>query len=142
MHNAAKISVAVTAMALLGSSVLAQTPPPPSAPAHHGIFSRFFHPKPKPGMTTPMHSGMTPNHSLMGSHSPMGGSNAMSGQYIGNKNSHVFHMPGDKGSLPAPQNRIYFPTAAAAEAAGYHAAGSGHTTTSHHTMMHGAPIRR
>ena len=137
MHNALKTSAAILALALLGGAVLAQTPPP--APAHQGLFSRLFHPKPKPGVTS--------NHSVMPGHSMMPNHSMMGGQFIGNKNSHVFHMPGDKGSLPAPQNRVYFSSAAAAEAAGYHAAGSGrstsgHNMTSHKTMMHGAPIQR
>lgn len=49
---------------------------------------------------------------------------AMSGLIIGNKNSHVYHMPGDKGALPAPKNRVYFRTEAQAVAAGYHRAGA------------------
>ena len=55
----------------------------------------------------------------------------MGGQIIGNKNSHVYHMAGDRGAMPAPQNRVYFPNAAAAEAAGYHMAGGGRGMTRH-----------
>jgi hypothetical protein len=45
------------------------------------------------------------------------------GSIIGNKNTKVYHMPGDK-NLPDEKNRVYFSSASAAEAAGYHAAGS------------------
>ena len=69
----------------------------------------------------PVHDGREDNHS-------------------GNKNSHVYHLPGDKGSLPAPQNRVYFSSAAAAQAAGYHAAGNGHSMTSHSAMMHSTMV--
>jgi hypothetical protein len=158
MHNALKTSAAFAALALLGGAAFAQTtPPPPPAPAHHGIFSRLFHPKPKTGIyqsngsaAHPMNgqSGRMPGHSITGHpaitgrHSMMqGGTSAMTGQFIGNKNSHVFHMPGDKGALPAPQNRVYFASAAAAQAAGYHAAGSGRSMTSHKAMSHSAPMQ-
>jgi hypothetical protein len=149
MNNVVKNFAAVTAFAFSAGTAFAQTPPPPPAPAHHGILSRLFHPKPKPGvyqsngsMAHPMNGqpgmmhhpagsfgtrpGMTGSHSMMG------------GQFIGNKNSHVYHMPGDKGSLPSPKNRVYFSSAAAAQAAGYHVSGSTHSTTSHSTMMHGS----
>src|SRR5438105_4307971 len=56
----------------------------------------------------------------------MGGMNghAMpgSGQIIGNKSTKVYHLPGDKGHLPAEKNRVYFRTERDAMAAGYHAA--------------------
>ena len=42
------------------------------------------------------------------------------GQIIGNKNSKVYHAP-DCGSLPNEENRVYFASAAEAEAAGYRA---------------------
>lgn len=45
------------------------------------------------------------------------------GKIIGNKNSKVYHMPGDKGNMPADKNTIYFKTESAAIAAGYHKAG-------------------
>lgn len=47
------------------------------------------------------------------------------GNVIGNKNTKVYHLPGDKGALPAEKNRVYFRTAKEAEAAGYHRAGVG-----------------
>jgi hypothetical protein len=46
-----------------------------------------------------------------------------SGQIIGNKNTKVYHMPGDN-NLPDEKNRVYFKSAADAEAAGYHASKS------------------
>src|SRR5256885_9198074 len=33
-----------------------------------------------------------------------------SGQIIGNKSTKVYHLPGDKGHLPAEKNRVYFRT--------------------------------
>lgn len=136
MQKTFTLPAALAALTVLGASALAQTPPPP--PVHHGIFSKLFHPKPKPGQPAtgsfgrprgvmPGHSGMMPMH----------------GGVIANKNSRVYHLPGDKGALPAPQNRVYFPTAAAAEAAGYHRAGGARSTTSRPKMqgspMHGMP---
>jgi hypothetical protein len=47
-----------------------------------------------------------------------------SGQFVGNKNSKIYHMPGDK-NLPDPKNRVYFSSAAAAEAAGYRVSKTG-----------------
>ena len=159
MNNVVKTFAASAALTLFASAAFAQVPATPP-PAHRpGILSRLFHPKPKPGMT-PMHPGMTPNHygsmtpnhyggmtthpGTMGAHPygtmgnnhpmmggrPMGGG-MMGGQIIGNKNSHVYHMAGDRGAMPAPQNRVYFPNAAAAEAAGYHMAGGGRGMTRH-----------
>ncbi len=152
MHNVVKTTAALAALTLLGSAALAQTqtttPPPAKKP---GFFSRMFHPKPKPGI---YQNNATPNHPMNGQpmHGPMNGHSGMmnrstgsfgagtrpgmmggsgmggsmlGGRIVGNKNSHVYHMPGDGGSLPAPQNRVYFSSAAAAQAAGYHAAGGG-----------------
>ena len=58
------------------------------------------------------------------------------GNIIGNKHTHVYHLPGDPGALPAPQNRVYFHTQAQAMAAGYHHMGSqGGSMGHHHNMM-------
>src|SRR5437879_6025922 len=51
------------------------------------------------------------------------------GNVVGNKNTKVYHLPGDKGQLPDPKNRVYFKTAKEAEAAGYHHAGAKMATT-------------
>lgn len=139
MHSVVKTSAALAALALLGGSALAQTPAAAPPPAKKGLFSKFFHPKPKPGTMSPMHSGMmSPMHSGMMSHSslPMSNRSVLGGQFIGNKNSHVFHAPGDKGALPSEKNRVYFPSAAAAEAAGYHASGRGPGVSAKHSMKH------
>ena len=145
MNNVVKTCAAVAALALSITPAFAQTSAPLPAPKKPSIFSKLFHPKPKPGIYqsngSAMHpmngqSGMMPGHSMVGSHSLMGG------QFIGNKKTHVFHMPGDKGSLPSPQNRVYFSSAAAAQAAGYHASGSAHSTTGHSTRMHGSMMHR
>lgn len=44
------------------------------------------------------------------------------GPIIGNKNSHIYHLPG-QGRLPRESNRVYFQTEAEAQAAGYRKAG-------------------
>ena len=150
MQKTLTLSAALAALALVGVGAMAQTPPPP---AHHSIFSKLFHPKPKPGQSVTGSFGQTshmmpghmmPGHMMPGHSGMMGGSSMMHGGIIANKNSHVYHMPGDRGALPASQNRIYFPTAAAAEAAGYHRAGGAHTTMSrpmmHSSPMHGMPM--
>ncbi len=143
MNNIVKTCAAVAAFALLNTAAFAQTSAPPPAPQKPGILSRLFHPKPKPGiyqsngsMAHPM-SGQpgTMGHSMIGSRSMMGGA-AMMGHVVGNKKTHVYHLPGDKGALPAPQNRVYFSSAAAAQAAGYH--GVGGSMMTHHTMMPGS----
>lgn len=82
--------------------------------------------------------GTMGTHPMMGGGGMMGGHSMMGGPIIGNKNSHVYHMAGDRGALPAPQNRVYFNSAAAAQAAGYHAAGSSRGMTSGRSMMHGS----
>ena len=43
--------------------------------------------------------------------------------YVGNTHTRIYHEPGD-ANLPAEENRTYFESAAAAEAAGYRPAGS------------------
>lgn len=159
MHKIAKISAAFAALAALGGSALAQTPPPP---AHHGLLHNLFHrpAKPMPGHAMPYHPGMMPGHmvpgrpgmmghpGMMGRPGMMGGRPGMmggsmmpgmSGGIVGNRNTHVFHMPGDPGALPAPQNRVYFHTMQQAMAAGYHRAGGGRLPM-RGGMMHGMPM--
>lgn len=133
MQKTTTILTTLAALAALAGSALAQTPPPPP-PVHHGLFSKLFHPKPKPRQpvngnfgrpgTYPSHHGIAP----------------IGGGVVGNKKSHVYHLPGDKGALPAPQNRVYFRSAAAAEAAGFHRAGGMHTMGGHRPIMHGSPM--
>ncbi len=109
---------------------------------HAGAQSGTQAPPAKPGLLHRM-MGHFGQHGKMGTTGKMP---MMSGRIVGNKRSHVYHLPGDKGSLPAPQNRIYFRTESEARAAGYHLAGKspmgGHMMGSHgmsHTMMgHGA----
>ena len=145
MNTVVKTFAAAAVLAFTAGATFAQTPPP--APPHQGILSRLFHPKPKP-MINQMHPGMTPNHygnmpmhsGTMGgarSYSTMGTHSMMGGSIIGNKNTHVFHMAGDRSALPAPQNRVYFSSVAAAQAAGYHAAGMGRGMTGTRPMMRG-----
>ena len=153
MQKIFAVSAALAALTLLGGTAIAQSPPPP--PVHHGIFSKLFHPKPKPatgsfgqpGHMMPNHPGMMPNHPGMMPNRPgmmgrpgMGGMMPMRGGVVGNKNSRVYHLPGDRGALPAAQNRIYFPNAAAAEAAGYRRAGGARGMMGHHPMMQGSPM--
>ena len=147
MQKTLTLAAALAALTTLGIGTLAQTPPPPP-PVHHSIFGKLFHPHAKPGQPATGsfgrpggmmgHSGMM-NHSGMMGRPGMSGMSGMRGGVIGNKNTHVFHLPGDPGALPAPQNRVYFPTAAAAMAAGYRRAGSAHGMTGHRPMMHGSP---
>lgn len=151
MNNVVKTFAAAAALASIAGAAFAQTQTATPLPAKKpGILSRLFHPKPKPGVYQnnatpghpmngyPMHG--QPMHGSMGAHSygTMGNHSMMGGQIIGNKNSHVFHMAGDRGALPAPQNRVYFSSVAAAQAAGYHAAGSSRGMTTGRPMMHGS----
>ncbi len=143
MNNAVKNFAAVAALAFSAGAAFAQTPPPPPVPAHQGILSRLFHPKPKPGIYQSNGSAMHPMNGqpgMMGSHSTLGSHSMMSGRFIGNKKTHVFHLPGDASALPAPQNRVYFRSAGDAQAAGYHAAGGGRSMTNHQSMGHGAQV--
>ena len=89
-------------------------------PAHRGILSFLHKPKKQPVYGGPGQygKGSPVRHHTLISHGPALGM----GTYIGNKNTHVFHVPGDKGTLPAEKNRVYFKSAAAAKAAGYHQA--------------------
>lgn len=83
------------------------------------------------GAQTPPPPPVTPMHRAMPAKA--GNNTVPVGQIIGNKKTHVFHVAGDHGSLPAPQNRVIFHSTAEAKAAGYHAAGEG---------MPGTPLKR
>jgi len=109
-----RLSLALAAGLLAATAAFAQA----QTPAHHGLLGRLFrhHAAAAPGSRPEV----TPGHM-----SPM-----LGGQIVGNKNTHVYHMPGDRGSMPSPQNRVYFRTVAQAQAAGYRAAG--------HTSVGGA----
>ncbi len=144
-----KISAALTALASLGTgAAFAQAPPPPPPPAQHGFLHNMFH-HPKPGQVAPgrpmpgrpMYGNMHGN--TMGNrpgYRPMGGSMMGGGSIVGNKNTHVYHMAGDRGAMPAPQNRVYFRSEREAEAAGFRRAGSSHGnhTMGNHTMTNHA----
>lgn len=138
MNNVVKTFAAAAALALTAGAAFAQT----STPAHQGILSRLFHPKPKPGLYQSNGSAMHPMTGQTGarSYGTMGTHSMMGGPIIGNKNTHVYHLAGDRGALPAPQNRIYFSSAAAAQAAGYHAAGSSRSMSGSRSMMHGGTM--
>ena len=70
-------------------------------------------------------SGMAPGTHSMGSRmSSMMHPLRRSGQIVGNKNTKVYHLPGDKGAMPDEKNRVYFRTEREARAAGYRMAGS------------------
>lgn len=156
MNTVVKTLAAVAALSLFTGAAFAQTQSTTPLPAKKpGLLSRLFHPKPKSGIYQnnatpnhpmngysmhgqPMHGSMgARSYGTMGGHSMMGSHPMMGGQIIGNKNSHVFHMAGDRGALPAPQNRIYFSSVAAAQAAGYHAAGGSRGMTTGRPMMRG-----
>jgi hypothetical protein len=105
---------AALALAWHGGGVAAQTTPghpPASAPpvVRHGLFGHR------------RSSGAT-----AGSRAPFAGA------IIGNKRTRVFHLPGEKGSLPAEKNRVYFHSVAEATAAGYHPAGQRQTGSMGH----------
>ena len=55
------------------------------------------------------------------------------GRIIGNKRSHVYHLPGDN-QLPAEQNRVYFRSESEAVKAGYRKSGSRSTHGRSHSM--------
>ena len=71
----------------------------------------------------------TPMHRTMPSKSSIAA--VPVGQIIGNKKTHVFHVAGDHGSLPAPQNRVVFRSTTEAKAAGYRPAGTGTPKAGH-----------
>jgi hypothetical protein len=124
-----KISLTIAAAAaamVLGSVPVLADQTNGSQPAHHSLFSFLHKPKPATGDVShhqstmsahPTSWGLKGGHSAMGQHSSM-----FAGAYIGNKKTHVFHVPGGKSALPAPANRVYFKSAAQAIAAGYHQA--------------------
>lgn len=131
--NIRTLAAALAACTLLTGSAFAQTPSPAtSVPVKKpGLLSRILHRTRTgaPGSPTATATGATTTHSPM-----MGGSAVLGGNIIGNKNSLVYHMATDH-NLPAPKNRVYFKTVAAAEAAGYHAAGTA-TKTTHAPATH------
>ena len=140
-----KISAALTALATFGTgAAFAQAPPPPP-PAQHGFPHNIFqHLRPGQG---PMPGRPMPGHPMPGrpGYRPIGGSTIGIGNIVGNRNTRVYHMPGDRGALPAPQNRVYFRNERAAMAAGFRRAGSSHGnhmmgnhTMTNHTMQ-GSP---
>ena len=58
---------------------------------------------------------------------------AVMGQIIGNKHTHVYHLPGTPRALPSAANTVYFTSEAAAIRAGYHRAGTSHGGMTHKT---------
>lgn len=136
MRKISLIASVVLILALAGAATTAASAATSSAKTHTGLFGKLLHHKAKPKATT--------------APAPAG-----AGQIIGDKKSHVYHLPGDKYMLPAQQNRVYFKTEAQAKAAGYRHAGSatpasgkkaakrtakstgrGHTVKSHKTKPH------
>jgi len=120
-----KLAVAGVTAVLLQGAVLAQVPTKhvghvsaTQHPAHRGVFSFLHKPKAQPVYGGPgQHwNGSPVRHHSLPTHI------VGTGQFIGNKHTKVFHLPGDKGTLPSEQNRVYFKSAAAAQAAGYHQA--------------------
>ncbi len=95
MQTSLRLLLAAGLALTAAAPTLAQTPPPPPL--------------------APMHRAMPPK---------AGNASVPLGQVIGNKKTHVFHVAGDHGPLPAPQNQVVFHSTAEAKAAGYHAAGT------------------
>jgi len=118
MKRLSLLSTLVLVCPLANSTVVtAQTgaPPPPHQSMMHRMMGHFGH------------SGAMGHKAL-----PMG-------RIIGNKTSHVYHLPGDKGTLPAEKNRVYFRTEKDARAAGYRPAGAspmGSHRMGGHSMSH------
>ena len=109
MRSRGLIALAGAALGLAwqGGGAMAQTAPPGHLPApapHHRLF------------------GHRPTGTTAGSRVPFAGA------IIGNKRTHVYHLAGAKGSLPAEKNRVYFHSEAEARATGYHPAGQRRTT--------------
>jgi hypothetical protein len=102
-----KTLLLTAALTTLTAGAWAKPLPKPAA-AHQSLMSRLMHHAPKPGAAAASH------HALMPS---------LQGNIIGDVKTHVYHLPGDK-NLPSPKNRVYFRSAAAAQAKGYRAAGS------------------
>lgn len=70
------------------------------------------------------------------------GSRPMGGMIVGNKNTKVYHLPGDKGGLPSAKNAVYFQSEAQARAAGYRPAGMRRTPNPQRPGHTGSPMRR
>ena len=122
MRSRGLIAIAGAALGLAwqGGRVMAQTAPPGHLPApapQHRLF------------------GHRPTSTTAGSRVPFAGA------IIGNKRTHVYHLAGAKGSLPAEKNRVYFHSEAEARAAGYHPAGQ-RRTTPRRARPHAAPPAR
>ena len=122
-------ALGVAALLLSPAALLAQTPPAstPPPPAHHplsGFMARLHAMHPGHSAPAPPHQNqhINPAAAAPGS-TRMAGMPGVAGQIIGDKKSHVYHLPGSKGTLPAPQNRVYFASAAQAQAAGFRQAG-------------------
>jgi len=58
------------------------------------------------------------------------------GKYVGNKRTHVYHLPGDTGNMPEMKNRVYFRSEGEARRAGYHLAGKPHGKMTPKSRMH------
>jgi hypothetical protein len=108
MRRSLLIAIAGTAFWLGWSEggARAQTPPPGAQPPPANS-----QPRPRHGLLGRRHTGPT-----AGSLTPIPGG------IIANKRTHVYHLAGDKGKLPAEKNRVYFHNEAEAQAAGFHAA--------------------
>ena len=110
----------VAAAMVIAAAAFAQAPATTKKPSKLKTLLSKMH-KPKPGTAAGSSSG-----SLTGRrrHSPIAAA-AVSGRIIGNKSTHVYHLPGSGGNLPSAANTVYFKSEAQAIAAGYHKAGVG-----------------
>lgn len=100
----------IVILALAGAAVQAASSTANTKKPHTSILSRLIHHKTTPGATP-------------------AGAPMISGSVIGDKKTHVYHLPGDKYTLPSAKNRVYFKTEAQAKAAGYRHAGSAGSTS-------------
>ena len=66
----------------------------------------------------------------------------MAGMIVGNKNTKVYHLAGDKGGMPSAKNAVYFRSEAQARSAGYRPAGTRRTPSPQRPGTTGTPMPR
>jgi hypothetical protein len=87
---------------------------------------------------TPPNAPTTTSHRMGGMMGRMRQAMHGQGSIVGNKNTKVYHLSGDKGNMPAEKNRVYFRTEREAMAAGYHVAGTKHVSHVTTRRTHGS----
>lgn len=137
MNTRSTLATLVASLCIAGAACAqtATTGTAPSSPAAQkpGLLSRVLHRGASPIPNRPP-ANRPP------AEPPIKGMAGVTGTIIGNKKTLVYHLPTDH-NLPAPKNRMYFKTVAAAQAAGYHIAGApmAHTSAAKKPAMHAYP---